>query len=365
MQSTAEFNGLGMPVFMAFGWAGEETAQKYALEQLELFAAALQSNLPKLLRNELPVSGLSQETQGSYLAADENVEENIYIAFYARPKSLEIILGLSNKALLAKGLKRIEKDPVAFHRLLKNLGPDWNLHIQQIHINEETGEQSPYQDVYKDSINALDEETAVEIINKTIYLNGEAKWVTPIFIYQRLPSEQAANMGKAIIPVMTERLDLLTPLVFLLTGRSSRKAESSLKIKQPAKTKRKAKKSQAPLPEKTAGTSTAPRTQEFTYETELKPLHLRKGFINMTPHHWPFFQLTARSETRAITLLGEGIRDTNSSVWRLQPNNLARLVLSPQAHTWLEDNFVAGDVVQLTATKMSDKEIQIIVEMTE
>ncbi len=85
----------------------------------------------------------------------------------------------------------------------------------------------------------------------------------------------------------------------------------------------------------------------------------------MTPHHWPFFQLTARSETRAITLLGEGIRDTNSSVWRLQPNNLARLVLSPQAHTWLEDNFVAGDVVQLTATKMSDKEIQIIVEMTE
>lgn len=365
MQSTEEFNGLGMPVFMAFGWAGEEAAQTYALTQLELFAAALQANLPKLLRTELPFSGLSQETQGSYVSADENVEENIYIAFYARPKSLEIILGLSNKALLMKGLKRIEKDPVAFHRLLRNLGPDWNLQIQQIHINEDTSEHSPYQDVYKDSISALDEETAVELINKTIYLNGEAKWVTPIFISQRLPSEQAANMGKAIIPVMTERLDLLTPLVFLLTGRSSRKAESSLKIKQPAKTKRTTKKAQSPLPKKTADTSTAPRTQEFTFDTELKPLHLRKGFINMTPHHWPFFQLTARTETRPITLLGEGIRDTKSSVWRLQPNNLARLMLSPQAHSWLEDNFVAGDVVQLTATKIGEKEIQIMVETTE
>ena len=34
MEKSEKFTGLGMPVFMAFGWAGEETAQKYALDQL-------------------------------------------------------------------------------------------------------------------------------------------------------------------------------------------------------------------------------------------------------------------------------------------------------------------------------------------
>ena len=45
MQPTEEFTGLGMPVFTAFGWAGEETAQKYAYSQLEQFIALLHANL--------------------------------------------------------------------------------------------------------------------------------------------------------------------------------------------------------------------------------------------------------------------------------------------------------------------------------
>ena len=35
MSATNQFNGLTMPVFTAFGWAGEETAIQFALSQLD------------------------------------------------------------------------------------------------------------------------------------------------------------------------------------------------------------------------------------------------------------------------------------------------------------------------------------------
>ena len=67
MQTSQEFTGLGMPVFMAFGWAGEEAALKYALSQLELFATEVQRGLPQSMQEELPFVGLSEELQSSYL----------------------------------------------------------------------------------------------------------------------------------------------------------------------------------------------------------------------------------------------------------------------------------------------------------
>jgi len=44
---------------------------------------------------------------------------------------------------------------------------------------------------------------------------------------------------------------------------------------------------------------------------------------------------------------------------------MARLVLSPRAQRWLEDNFVSGDSVQLAVTKNGPDEIQIVLDMVE
>ena len=48
-----------MPVFSAFGWAGEENALKFALSQLQLFIETLYARLPADAREELPAFGLS------------------------------------------------------------------------------------------------------------------------------------------------------------------------------------------------------------------------------------------------------------------------------------------------------------------
>ena len=61
MQASKEFNGLTMPVFSAFGWAGEENALKYALSQLQQFIDALYARLPNDVREEFPTYGLSAE----------------------------------------------------------------------------------------------------------------------------------------------------------------------------------------------------------------------------------------------------------------------------------------------------------------
>lgn len=365
METTEEFTGLGMPVFTAFGWAGEETALKYALSQLELFITTLHANLPGTLKNELPEFGLSEEGQGVYLAADSNVESNVHVAFYARPMSLEVQLTLTNKEVLSKGLKQMEKDPAGFLRLLTRLGPGWSLHIQQMHINEETGERGHYQDLVKEEVAALDDEQITEIVEKASYLNGEDKWVTPIYISQRVPSQQAAAMEEAIIEVMTERLMLLTPLIMMLSGRNPRKKISSSREAPKSKQKQRVQRAPKAAPVTPADGQTiknADTMESFSYVAELKPLHVRRGFVNLTPAHWPFFAINARTETRPVTVVTATMRDKNSSVWRLQPNDLARLVLSPRAHEWLENNFSASDRILLTASKVADDEIEIILE---
>ena len=360
MQTSQRFAGLGMPVFMAFGWAGEETALKYALSQLELFAEVLHIGLPQAMQDELPFTGLSEESQSAYMAAAEEVDDDVRILINARPTSLEIQVALTNKVALSKCLKQITKNPANFQQLVSRLEPEWTLRVQQVHINEETGDQGHYQDIFKDSQNALDKAKTVEVFEKAAYLNSEDQWVTPIYLSQRLPAEQASTMGREIVPVFVERLSLLAPVITMLRGRSARRAARAVAAKKPGK-KPAAKKTVKKAPAKVK----APTSEEFTYVSELKSLHIRRGFINMTTQHWPFFAVNARTESRAVILISESMRDEDSSVWRLQPDNMARLVLSPRAQRWLEDNFVPDDSIQLTVTKNSPDEIQIVLDMVE
>ena len=79
-----------MPVFSAFGWAGEENALKFALSQLQLFIETLYARLPADAREDLPVFGLSAENQNVYLASADPYDKEAFIAFNARPMSLEL-----------------------------------------------------------------------------------------------------------------------------------------------------------------------------------------------------------------------------------------------------------------------------------
>ena len=349
-----------MPVFMAFGWAGEETALKYALDQLEIFVEVLRASLPQTMQDELPFHGMNEESQSAYMAATERIDDDVRILFNARPASLEIQVALTDKVALTKCLKQITKNPVNFHKLLSRLEPEWTLRVQQMEINEETGEQGNYQEVFKDSHNALDEAKTIEVFEKAAYLNSDDKWVTPIYLSQRISAEQASTMKREIIPVLSERLSLLAPVITMLRGRSARRAVKSVAAKKAAKSPAKKK-----TVKKSPAKVEAPTSEEFTYISELKPLHIRRGFINMTTQHWPFFAINARTESRPVILIAESMRDEDSAVWRLQPDNVARLVLSPSAQRWLEDSFVAGDSVHLTVTKNSPTEIQIVLDIAE
>jgi hypothetical protein len=359
MQPTEEFTGLGMPVFTAFGWAGEETAQNYAYSQLEQFIALLHASLSADLQTEMPYYGLSTEDQSVYLAAEENVEEDVHIAFNARPLSLEMQLALTDKTALNRALKQIMKNQPIFLNLLKQLDPDWEFRVQQVQVNEDTGDQAHYHDLYKGPIAGLNEENLEEIFEKATYLNGDDKWITPIYASLRISADQAAAMQKSIIPIMAERINTLGPVIAVLRGRSAKKAAAAKTI---------AESEEAPTEEPIVPVQVLEQPlrplskDEFTYVSELKPLHVQRGFINMTPEYWPFFAINARTESRPVTVVANDIRDEASAVWRLQPNDLARLVLGPQAHGWLKDNFVPGDYVQIAATRISDSEIHVVLD---
>lgn len=353
MASINQFNGLTMPVFTAFGWAGEETAIKYALEQMELFVRALYNRLPRSVQSKFGHVDISAVNQAVYLSASPDVESDVHIAFYARPMSLELQLVITGEKVLAKSLSEIQKQPALAHRLITELGADWNLRIQQMQVDEETGELSHYQDLFKDSVTNLDEETAAAVFDKAAYLNSEAKWLTPIYVSRRFPSEQASNMGPAIVDVMSEHINSLMPIVSFLGGRKGRK-ESPAR----AKTHTKQAVKESVLEPAVPDTQIDPE-EGFSYVSVLKPLHLRRGFVNLTPKHWPFFAINSRTETRPVTVYYDGLYDKDSAVWRLLPNDQARLVLSPSVHQWLEDNFEANDRVQVTAKKLDGQEIQI------
>lgn len=361
MQPSKDFTGLTMPVFAAFGWAGEENALKYALSQLQLFIEALFLRLPVDVRDDFPSFGLSVENQNVYLASSDANDKEAFVAFNARPMSLEVQMGVVGQALLSKGLASINKDPLAAHHVLTQLDPTWTLRVQQMQIDPETGERAHHLDLFKDSVNNLSEEQAREIFERAAYLNEEDKWVTPIYLSLRMSSERVAAMGLTILDIATDLVVALVPSLRLFTGRKPKKARAArtpkVRAARPAEPAE-----ETPAGEPTITGSIKAMADSFSYIADLKPLHIRRGFINLTPAHWPFFASSSRSETRDVTVVFGTRQDRHSSVWRLQPDDQARLVLGAPVHEWLEENFANSDSIRVLARRLDNDEIRITLE---
>jgi hypothetical protein len=352
--STNRFTGLAMPVFSAFGWAEEENALNFALSQLELFIQGLFHSLPRETQTIFPFYGLDRANQSVYLAASEDVVSGPYIAFFARPVSLEMSLMISDKQVLAKAYRAAETHTDTFYKLLVELGSDWNLRIQQMEYDEESGATTHYQDLFKNGIGELDVESASNHTARAAFLNGESQWVVPIYVSHRTNSEKASAMQISILAHMGEDVNALVPLTKFLTGRARKTRKRQ---KSPSKSV-----SQPDILREQTSIGPAVDTsklEQFTYVSELKPLHIRRGFINLTNQHWPFFALNARSETRPVTIAYGDKKDNDSSVWRLVPNDQARVVLSPAVQEWLEVTFEPYDHVRVLATKPDSKNVHI------
>lgn len=365
MSTTEPFTGLGMPVFTAFGWAGEEAAIQFALSQLDIFIKALHKNLSGEAKGYFPYSGLDKESKTVYISSHKNPTDGVYVTFNARPVAFDVRMNIVNDDMLNKGLKAAEKNIPAWHRFIIQLGPDWSLHIRQRHVDEESGEVSNYQDLFKDEVTKFSLETCEEITSRTAFLTSEQKWTTPIHLVRSLRAEQAANMGAQIAEHLAEEVENLLTIVNIFQKGKSRAAK---KKKSSGRATVTVTKSAEPAPEAAVQTAVAEpandpveenNSDQFTYISTLKPLHIRKGFVNLTPKHWPFFAKSARSGSREITLCYEGQIDQGSSVWRLQPSDMARLVLSEPAQQWLENKFSADDRVRVVAAKLSEEEIQV------
>lgn len=360
MQPSKDFSGLTMPVFTAFGWAGEENALKYALAQLQAFIDLLHLRLPADVRGEFMTHGLSQENQNVYLATGDSPDADAFIAFNARPMSLEIQMGIVGHNLLSKGLAAVNKDIVAAHHIFIQLDPNWGLRVQQMQVDPETGERAHHLDLFKESVNNLTVEQAQEVFERAAYLNEEDKWATPVYLSLRMPSERVAAMSTAIVDIAADLVSALMPVLRLFTGKKQKKARAP---RASARTARRADADdEAPAGETAITGSIKSMADSFNYVAELKPLHIRRGFINLTPAHWPFFAASNRTETRDVTVVFGGRQDKNSSVWRLQPDDQARIVLGSQPHEWLEENFAHSDTIHVAARRLDNDEIRITLD---
>ena len=65
-------------------------------------------------------------------------------------------------------------------------------------------------------------------------------------------------------------------------------------------------------------------------------------------------------ETRPITICFAGTSDDSGSVWRLQPDDQARLVLGEPAHAWLTANFSANSKVSVNGLRTPDDKIEVV-----
>lgn len=347
------FNGLTMPVFSAFGWA-EEAALEYALTQLEQFAQELNRAMSMEARGLLPQHGVDKQSRTAYLSAGERPEDGLHIVFEARPMALKTTVILTDREALQKALRTVETTAIQWHRALIELDPEWHLRIQQMEYEPETDVATHYKDVFKNPVNTLTPETTSEVLARAAYLNSEEKWLAPIYITRRTASEFIAAMGRSVVDVMVQEIELLLPVLRLL-GSPVRRVRTRSKSRRPAA--RVGPAVQAPV------VAEGDQVEQFTYVAEMKPLHIRKGFINLTPEHWPFFAVNSRTETRDVTVyFGDGI-DKRSAVWRLVPNDMARLVLGREAHDWIEENCSADDQIEITATKAPDDSIDIQIRL--
>jgi hypothetical protein len=350
MQSNTGFNGLTMPVFAAFGWAGEEAAINFALDQLEHFINDVYAVLSRDARTLFPFHGVDRQAQIAFLGSEEEPESKLFISIAARPASLETNLAVRNKEVLTKALRAMVTKSETFFDLITELGSEWFMHLQQMEYDPDAGTTTHYQDLFKDKISTLDVETASEKVARAQYLNSEDKWIVPVSIYRRSNSEKIASMGYNSVSVLAEQINSLMPLALLLSGKT-RKRKSTPKTRKAIAVEVEETAIRQPADSAELGT--------FTYVSHLQPLHIRRGFINLTPKHWPFFSINARTVTRPVMLKYGESKDKDCAVWRLSPNNLARLVLSSPVQDWVEENFDDHDSIQVVASKSSDKLIDI------
>jgi hypothetical protein len=66
-----------------------------------------------------------------------------------------------------------------------------------------------------------------------------------------------------------------------------------------------------------------------------------------------------------VTVKYEEKINKKSAVWRLVPNDQARIVLAPQVQEWLEENFGSNDRIQVPAVKLNENDIQITLDHVE
>jgi hypothetical protein len=347
--SSNQFNGLTMPVFTAFGWAGEEAAITFALSQMELFIQSLYFNLPRETQALFPYYGLDRGSQTVYLAIEEDPTSGPYIAFSARPTSWEQSLNINDKAALNKAYAVASARPASLLDYIVELGSNWKLRLQQMEYDPEQKTATHYKDIYNDATSALSEDQLASDVERAAFLNGEDQWLVPFYLSRRQEAEKVSAMRMAVIPTTVEDVNALVPLIKLLTGKT-RKAKKKARSAPPPPKAPVEQAEQAGLDDSAA---------QFTYVSELLALHIRRGFINLTPRHWPFFALNARTETRPVTVLYGEHKDEKCSVWRLVPDDQARVVLSPTGHDWLEEHFEAGDSIKVQAIKNSEDEITL------
>ncbi len=344
MQAPVGFNGLIMPVLAAFGWAGEETALKFAISQLETFIAQLHAALSRDGQTLLPFYGLDRESNTVFLARSQETESDVHVVFYARPMAFRMSIDVTERAALNRALKGIMVDTVRWHRILKELEGDWSLQVKQMEYDPESGASTLYKDLYKGPVTGLTIDSCTELFERAAYLNGEERWLAPIYLVKTQPSEFIAAMGTAVIDVLAKEFQSLLPLLNIIIGSTPRPV-----LKARPRTRG-----------KDEIVSIAPKgTPAFTYIATLKPLHIRKGFIMLELEHWAFFARSARSETRAVTVHYEGSMDKDSAIWRLAANDSTRLVLGHHAHNWLENSCQPDDKIKLTVIKSPSDEVDI------
>jgi hypothetical protein len=352
MSAHTPFQGLTMPVFTAFGWAGEDQAMKFALSQLDAFIARLHAHMSSDLRTIFPYFGIDRGGQVVYVSEKEEATEGVHIAFRASPMNFTVTLGVTDKKSLAKVFGRLNSAGDDFYKRAKLLGEGWEMRLQQMEIMDDAGtEISHYQDVFKDEIVTLDEENAGKVIERGEYLNNEAKWVAPLYFNHRENSEKIAFMGVGVVRHMAEFLRSVLPMARLMTGVTGKKVMPAKAPKKPRATAEKSTSAKDMV--------SAQQLEQFVFVSEVKELHIRKGFVNLTAEHWPFFAKTARANTREIDLkFGEG-QSQRAGVWRLVSNGQARLVLEGNAAKWLGETFSSNERVQVEAIKGESGDIVV------
>ena len=263
---------------------------------------------------------------------------------------------LNERNALNRAFTTIQKHPDAWLKALQGVGEAWEIRFQQMEYNPDTGEATHYKDVHRGPVAEMTAELSAELVDRMAYLNGEEKWLAPLSLTRSYGSEFIAAMNTGVASELaTEISENLMPMLRLMLGTTGAKGAR----KTSTKTTKARKKSKTT----SARAVSENQVEEFTYVSVIKPLHLRKGFVNLTPAHWAFFAINSRTVTHPVTLSYDGNVDKDSAMWRLVPSDMVRLVLSDKASAWFSDNFSVGNEAQLTVRKTAPREIEVKLEL--